>query len=64
MECEYFCHLCLIVNLLSERRCLTWEGDWGPDIVAVASERGRRGLYGKIILTVSGEVWIEMWVMS
>lgn len=37
-------------------RCLTWEGDWSPDMVTVAAERGRRGVYGKIVLTVCGEV--------
>lgn len=37
-------------------RCLTWEGDWSTDIVTVAAERGRRGVYGKIVLTVCGEV--------
>ncbi|KAF3844812.1 hypothetical protein F7725_007975 [Dissostichus mawsoni] len=38
-----------------ELRCLIWEGDWSPDIVTVAAARGRRGLYGKIVLTVCGE---------
>lgn len=41
-----------IGTLSPHTRCLTWEEDWSPDIVAVASERGRRGIYGKIILTV------------
>ncbi|AWP16569.1 putative acyl-CoA-binding domain-containing protein 4-like [Scophthalmus maximus] len=36
-------------------RCLTWEGDWSPDIATVAAERGRRGVYGKIVLTLCGE---------
>ncbi|TKS86459.1 RING finger protein B [Collichthys lucidus] len=36
-------------------RCLTWEGDWSTDIVTVAAERGRRGVYGKIVLTMCGE---------
>ncbi|XP_030575362.1 acyl-CoA-binding domain-containing protein 4 [Archocentrus centrarchus] len=44
-----------IGTLSPEVRCLTWEGDWSAEIVAVAAERGRRGVYGKILLTVSGE---------
>lgn len=41
--------------LSSQFRCLTWEDDWSPEMVKVAAERGRRGVYGKILLTVSGE---------
>lgn len=44
------------VKIDFELRCLTWEGDWSADIVTVAAERGRRGVYGKIVLTVCGEV--------
>ncbi|KAF7665809.1 hypothetical protein LDENG_00130520 [Lucifuga dentata] len=36
-----------IGTLSAETRCLTWEGDWSSDIVTVAAERGRRGVYGK-----------------
>ncbi|XP_038584213.1 acyl-CoA-binding domain-containing protein 5 [Micropterus salmoides] len=44
-----------IGTLSAQARCLTWEGDWSADIVTVAAERGRRGVYGKIVLTVCGE---------
>ncbi|XP_037652330.1 acyl-CoA-binding domain-containing protein 4 isoform X1 [Sebastes umbrosus] len=44
-----------IGTLSAQARCLTWEGDWSPDMVTVAAERGRRGVYGKIVLTVCGE---------
>ncbi|KAF0044423.1 hypothetical protein F2P81_003581 [Scophthalmus maximus] len=44
-----------IGTLSSQARCLTWEGDWSPDIATVAAERGRRGVYGKIVLTLCGE---------
>ncbi|XP_020485797.2 uncharacterized protein zgc:163014 isoform X1 [Labrus bergylta] len=44
-----------IGTLTSQARCLTWEGEWSSDIVLVAAERGRRGVYGKIVLTVCGE---------
>ncbi|KAG7238567.1 hypothetical protein INR49_030840 [Caranx melampygus] len=44
-----------IGTLSSFTRCLTWEGDWNIDIITVAAERGRRGVYGKIVLTVCGE---------
>ncbi|XP_031134579.1 rab9 effector protein with kelch motifs isoform X1 [Sander lucioperca] len=44
-----------IGTLSAQARCLIWEGDWSTDIVTVAAERGRRGLYGKIVLTVCRE---------
>lgn len=37
-------------------RCLTWEGEWSNDLIRVAAERGRKGVYGKIVLKVCGEV--------
>ncbi|XP_073340570.1 uncharacterized protein [Pagrus major] len=40
-----------IGTLSSQARCLTWEGDWSDDIVTEAAEKGRRGVYGKIVLT-------------
>ncbi|XP_030212783.1 kelch domain-containing protein 1 isoform X4 [Gadus morhua] len=42
--------------LSSETRCLTWEGEWIPEIVGAAAEKGRKGVYGKILLTVCGKV--------
>ncbi|XP_067469948.1 rab9 effector protein with kelch motifs [Thunnus thynnus] len=53
-----------IGTLTSQARCLTWEGDWSADIVAVAAERGRRGVYGKIVLTVCGETEDKASVLS
>ncbi|XP_030299443.1 uncharacterized protein LOC115597555 isoform X9 [Sparus aurata] len=44
-----------IGTLSAQARCLTWEGDWSDDIVKEAAEKGRRGVYGKIVLTVCGE---------
>ncbi|GLD62437.1 acyl-CoA-binding domain-containing protein 4-like isoform X1 [Lates japonicus] len=44
-----------IGTLSSQARCLTWEGVWHTDIATLAAERGRRGVYGKIVLTVCGE---------
>lgn len=46
----------MVIKMHSELRCLTWEGDWSDDIVTEAAEKGRRGVYGKIVLTVCGEV--------
>lgn len=45
----------IIGTLTSQRRCLTWEGEWNNEIATVAAERGRTGVYGKILLTVCGE---------
>ncbi|KAM7402975.1 hypothetical protein PAMA_003752 [Pampus argenteus] len=45
-----------IGTLTPQARCLTWEGDWSEDISIVAAERGRRGVYGKIVLTVCGQI--------
>ncbi|CAG10604.1 unnamed protein product [Tetraodon nigroviridis] len=36
-------------------RCLIWEGDWRRDVATAAAEKGRRGVYGKIVLTVCAE---------
>ncbi|KAM3594571.1 uncharacterized protein V6R79_009857 [Siganus canaliculatus] len=44
-----------IGTLSTTARCLTWEGDWSTDLAAVAAEKGRRGVYGKIVLTMRGE---------
>ncbi|XP_034015396.1 tip elongation aberrant protein 1 [Thalassophryne amazonica] len=44
-----------IGTLSSQVRCLTWEGEWSDDVMTVAAERGRRGVYGKIVLTMCGE---------
>ncbi|KAL0969105.1 hypothetical protein UPYG_G00222670 [Umbra pygmaea] len=44
-----------IGSLSAHTRCLTWEGDWDVDLVQEATEKGRRGVYGKILLTVCGE---------
>ncbi|KAJ7988628.1 hypothetical protein DPEC_G00311190 [Dallia pectoralis] len=44
-----------IGTLSALTRCLTWEGSWNPDLVKEATEKGRRGVYGKILLTVCGE---------
>ncbi|CAJ1073619.1 probable serine/threonine-protein kinase DDB_G0272254 [Xyrichtys novacula] len=53
-----------IGTLTSQARCLTWEGEWSPDIVSVAAERGRKGVYGKIVLTVCGEVQDKSTIFS
>ncbi|XP_041809693.1 acyl-CoA-binding domain-containing protein 4 isoform X2 [Chelmon rostratus] len=44
-----------IGTLSAQTRCLTWEGDWSTELLTEAAERGRRGVYGKIVLTVCGE---------
>ncbi|XP_038147282.1 rab9 effector protein with kelch motifs [Cyprinodon tularosa] len=44
-----------IGTLSPQIKCLTWEGEWSDDIIAEAAERGRRGVYGKILLRVCGE---------
>ncbi|XP_037096701.1 acyl-CoA-binding domain-containing protein 4 isoform X2 [Syngnathus acus] len=41
-----------IGTLTSKIRCLTFEGGWSSDIEMVAAQKGRRGVYGKIVLTV------------
>ncbi|XP_048831063.1 uncharacterized protein zgc:163014 isoform X1 [Brienomyrus brachyistius] len=46
----------LIGTLSSQTRCLVWEGDWRLDLLTEALRRSEQGIYGKIVLTVSGEV--------
>ncbi|XP_010732194.2 acyl-CoA-binding domain-containing protein 4 isoform X1 [Larimichthys crocea] len=53
-----------IGTMSAQARCLAWEGDWSTDIVTVAAERGRRGVYGKIVLTMCGEPQDEASVFS
>ncbi|XP_037551288.1 rab9 effector protein with kelch motifs [Nematolebias whitei] len=45
----------IIGTLSSQVKCLTWEGDWSDDITRVSAAKGRRGLYGKLVLKVCGE---------
>ncbi|XP_032404086.1 kelch domain-containing protein 2 isoform X1 [Xiphophorus hellerii] len=44
-----------IGTLSSQIKCLTWEGDWSDDVITVSEERGRRGMYGKIVLKACRE---------
>lgn len=44
-----------IGTLSATSRCLTWEGEWNHEIATVAAEKGKKGVYGKIVLTVCGE---------
>ncbi|XP_014910857.1 kelch domain-containing protein 1 isoform X4 [Poecilia latipinna] len=44
-----------IGTLSPQIKCLTWEGDWSDDIITVAEERGRKGVYGKIVLKACRE---------
>ncbi|TRY58358.1 hypothetical protein DNTS_034202 [Danionella cerebrum] len=42
--------------LSPQSRCLIWQGVWTPDLLSEAAQRGRRGVYAKILLSVSGPV--------
>ncbi|XP_017269195.1 tip elongation aberrant protein 1 [Kryptolebias marmoratus] len=53
-----------IGTLSSEVKCLTWEGDWNDDLALAAAERGRRGVYGKIVLKVCGQLQEHTGVLS
>ncbi|KAK2826115.1 hypothetical protein Q5P01_020329 [Channa striata] len=44
-----------IGTLTCQTRCLVWEGDWSSDLITEAAGKSRRGVYGKIVLTVCGE---------
>ncbi|XP_041827350.1 rab9 effector protein with kelch motifs isoform X2 [Melanotaenia boesemani] len=54
----------IIGTLSSQVKCLTWEGDWSNDVVRVGAERGRRGVYGKIVLRVCGQLQENISVLS
>ncbi|XP_035260301.1 kelch domain-containing protein 2 isoform X1 [Anguilla anguilla] len=45
-----------IGTLSSQARCLIWEGDWRLDLLTETMEKAKKGMYGKIVLTVCGEV--------
>ncbi|XP_057715659.1 rab9 effector protein with kelch motifs isoform X1 [Corythoichthys intestinalis] len=53
-----------IGTLTSRARCLTFEGGWSPDIEAVSAHRGRRGVHGKIVLTVCGQLQDQRSILS
>ncbi|KAJ8290474.1 hypothetical protein GJAV_G00013300 [Gymnothorax javanicus] len=42
--------------LSSQSRCLIWEGDWRLDLQSETMGKAKKGMYGKILLTVCGEV--------
>ncbi|XP_030643252.1 rab9 effector protein with kelch motifs [Chanos chanos] len=41
-----------IGTLSPDSRCLIWEGDWTLDLLNEASEKRKRGVYAKVLLTV------------
>ncbi|KAJ8341590.1 hypothetical protein SKAU_G00338810 [Synaphobranchus kaupii] len=45
-----------IGTLSSQARCLIWDGDWRSDLLTETMEKAKKGMYGKILLTVSGGV--------
>ncbi|XP_061088069.1 uncharacterized protein zgc:163014 isoform X3 [Conger conger] len=45
-----------IGTLSSKQRCLIWEGDWRMDLLTETMEKARKGMYGKILLNVCGEM--------
>ncbi|KAG9336454.1 hypothetical protein JZ751_002801 [Albula glossodonta] len=42
--------------LSSQSRCLIWEGAWRLDLLTETIEKAEKGVYGKVLLTVCGEV--------
>lgn len=46
----------VIGTLSPHSRCLIWQGVWTPEVVAEAAQRGRRGVYAKLLLNVTGQV--------
>ncbi|KAL4613155.1 hypothetical protein GN956_G23100 [Arapaima gigas] len=46
----------VIGSISPKARCFLWEGEWRADLQAMATEKAKRGLCGKILLTVCGEV--------
>ncbi|RXM91746.1 Acyl-CoA-binding domain-containing protein 5 [Acipenser ruthenus] len=45
-----------IGRLSAETRCLVWEGEWRLDLLTAAMEQADRGVFGKLLLTVNGQV--------
>ncbi|XP_041131329.1 rab9 effector protein with kelch motifs [Polyodon spathula] len=45
-----------IGRLSAETRCLVWEEEWRLDLLTAAMEQADRGVFGKLLLTVNGQV--------
>ncbi|KAG2457566.1 RABEK protein, partial [Polypterus senegalus] len=45
-----------IGQLTSDSRSIVWEGDWRLDLLTAAIEQAELGVFGKIMLTVNGQV--------
>uniref|UniRef100_A0A672NBR3 Kelch domain-containing protein 2-like n=1 Tax=Sinocyclocheilus grahami TaxID=75366 RepID=A0A672NBR3_SINGR len=46
----------VIGTLSPHSRCLIWQGVWTPELLAEATQRGRRGVYAKVMLSIRGQV--------
>uniref|UniRef100_A0A8C2B8E9 Zgc:163014 n=1 Tax=Cyprinus carpio TaxID=7962 RepID=A0A8C2B8E9_CYPCA len=46
----------VIGTLSPHSRCLIWQGVWTPELLAEATQRGRRGVYAKVMLSIHGQV--------
>lgn len=46
----------VIGTLSPQSRCLIWQGVWTPELLTEATQRGRRGVYAKVMLSITGRV--------
>ncbi|XP_056623714.1 rab9 effector protein with kelch motifs [Triplophysa dalaica] len=46
----------IIGTLSPHSRCLIWHGVWTSELLAEATQRGRRGVYAKVVLSIGGQV--------
>ncbi|XP_051725386.1 rab9 effector protein with kelch motifs isoform X1 [Ctenopharyngodon idella] len=46
----------VIGTLSPHSRCLIWQGVWTPELLSEATQRGRRGVYAKVMLSINGQV--------
>ncbi|XP_073683054.1 uncharacterized protein [Garra rufa] len=46
----------VIGTLSPQSRSLIWQGVWTPELLTEAMQRGRRGVYAKVMLSISGQV--------
>ncbi|XP_067311161.1 rab9 effector protein with kelch motifs isoform X2 [Pseudorasbora parva] len=46
----------VIGTLSPQSRCLIWQGVWTPELLTEATRRGRRGVYAKVTLCITGQV--------
>ncbi|XP_056101474.1 rab9 effector protein with kelch motifs isoform X1 [Rhinichthys klamathensis goyatoka] len=50
----------VIGTLSPHSGCLIWQGVWTPELLTEAKHRGRRGVYAKVLLRITGQPYLKV----